>query len=253
MILTGKGLIVPDVHEKIVKLVRILGLYEPSVDWVLFVGDFMDRYENKGLPTQLTHDTCIWLGANLANPKYRFMYGNHDIHYAFSNSDIKCSGYKPSKQKIFSTHIKPNLLKYFHLLTWIDQVPAEQPLGGPREWLVSHAGLHPLLLHPIHGYDKDALDEMATVALEDLKFGRVHPWLQPGKSRGGFQKVGGIDWLDWNEEFEPIEGLNQIVGHTHGEIPRVKETAGSFNLCIDTGFQHVIMVDNGKIEIVEIL
>jgi len=45
--------------------------------------------------------------------------------------------------------------------------------------------------------------------------------------------VGGIFWCDFNAEFEPIEGLNQIFGHTAGKNIRVRHTETSKNFCID--------------------
>ena len=35
-----------------------------------------------------------------------------------------------------------------------------------------------------------------------------------GHGRGGMQRVGGITWCDYTREFFPVQGINQIVGHT---------------------------------------
>ena len=256
MILQGKGLIVPDTHEKVPKLKRILEKYGTDVDWVLFLSDFMDSFA--GL-TKYTYEMCKWLADNIANPKYHFVWGNHDIHYAFPWGALRCSGYTSEKHQVVNHYLTQEHWKKFRLLHWImgpsidhhgqhDYVlwAEGQPFSGSREWMVSHAGLHPTLLHPMHGFDKDALAEMERMVLSDLQFGVIAPWLEAGQGRGGPARVGGIDWLDWNTEFVPIDGLNQIVGHTHGLIPRIKQTEKSMNICIDSNLNHVLLVDTDK-------
>jgi Calcineurin-like phosphoesterase len=243
MILQGKGLIVPDSHEQYAKLVRVLAEYEPQVDWVLFLGDFLDTFD--GL-TENTHLICKWLMENVANPKYHFLWGNHDIHYAFPWDDLKCSGWTGAKRKVVAGYLDHSHWKHFRCIAWIE---GDKTKPGPREWLCTHAGIHEYMLHPVHGYDREALFDMEEIVLSDLQFAKVHPWLQAGRGRGGNARVGGVDWLDWNSEFAPIPGLNQIVGHTHGSIPRIKETSDSFNICIDDGLKHVILIEDGKIEL----
>ena len=51
-------------------------------------------------------------------------------------------------------------------------------------------------------------------------------------------------------EFEPVEGLNQIVGHTRDITIREKTTQNSRNYCVDTHLNHVVLVnDDGTIAI----
>jgi hypothetical protein len=236
------GLIVPDVHEKIVKLKRILELYS-EVAWVLFLGDFLDSFD--GL-TEYTHETCKWLADNVENPKYRFLYGNHDIHYAWPMGGLVCSGYTIAKQKVVTQYLRRDQWNHFRLMAWVGK--------GENEWLCTHAGLHPNLLHPVNGFEHNALLEMEERALRRLTLSQVDELVAAGRARGGRAIVGGVDWLDWNLEFEPIEGLNQIVGHTIGKTVREKHTSGSRNYCIDTNLNHVVLVgDDGRINIEEVI
>ena len=116
MILQGKGLIVPDVHEKIAKLKRILTTYENDVGWVVFLSDFMDNYD--GL-TEATHETCVWLAANAANPKYYFVWANHDIQYAFQWGELRCSGFTPTKYKLVQGYLNQEHWKHFRCFFWV--------------------------------------------------------------------------------------------------------------------------------------
>lgn len=86
-----------------------------------------------------------------------------------------------------------------------------------------------------------------------LTEGTALPWLRAGWARGGDCPVGGLTWLDWNREFVPIPGLNQIVGHTRrdGEV-RHRSTPESDNWCIDSGMQQAVLVRPGNnVEIVD--
>jgi len=53
--------------------------------------------------------------------------------------------------------------------------------------------------------------------------------LAVGACRGGTASQGGPLWLDWNEEFEAIRELPQIVGHTRSISLRQRENS----FCID--------------------
>ncbi len=57
---------------------------------------------------------------------------------------------------------------------------------------------------------------------KDVKNGKINPWLDAGFARGGLQAIGGMTWLDWNEEFAPVPYVNQIVGHTQLTNPEEK-------------------------------
>lgn len=221
-------LIVPDVHEQIKKLLRILQKYN-YVSLVIFLGDFMDSYRGLSLETE---PTIQWLKENLRKPNYRFCLGNHDMHYAYPYDELKCSGFDPRKNVLFNMTLNRELIGKMRLFHWAG------------DWFCSHAGIHERYLHPIHGYDRQALLEMEHDAISSLQFGRITNLFSIGRSRGGRAVVGGVNWLDFEKEFSPIEGLNQIVGHTRRETVRTKNTAGSTNYCIDTNLRHVGLVDD---------
>lgn len=83
-------------------------------------------------------------------------------------------------------------------------------------------------------------------------------------------KWGGITWLDWYHEFQPIPGLHQIVGHTVDicarakfldnqgkvtrrdfrvptlirDIPHLRSTRWqSMNFCLDVRLDQVALID----------
>lgn len=251
------GLIVPDVHEKIGKVKTLLEKYAHA-DWVVFLGDFMDSFS--GL-TWETHETVRWLSENVFNPKYTFLWGNHDMHYAYPYNALICSGFDPQKLSIVKNGLGDKHWKQFKLFHWIGNNDPNSTTN--TEFLLSHAGIHPYFLHPVHGWSHNFLKELEEEALYKLKFEQnVTALLACGRGRGGNARVGGVIWLDWNTEFTPIEGLNQIVGHSSDKTVRSKIVRDksndktkrgsviSQNYCIDTNLRHVVLVyEDGNVSI----
>jgi len=96
--------------------------------------------------------------------------------------------------------------------------------------LISHAGLSK---HYATGHKTS---EQFFNAIEDHWKARNfnHSWFSSvGYSRGGRQKVGGIFWCDFDNEFIPTD-FPQIVGHTPRGV-RMKGNA----LCIDVGAKNI--------------
>ena len=253
------GMIIPDVHEQIEKVKKLLEKY-PDL-WVVFLGDWFDSFANHGLPTYNTFETCRWLRENILNPLYTFLWGNHDLHYAFPINAMCCSGWNGQKLSIIRNHLGDTKegWKKFKLFHWIGEPANNDERGNVenKEYLCTHAGLHPYLLNPVLGFGKKCLAEMEEEALYKLRYEQqVVPLLLCGRGRGGPGRVGGVVWLDWDQEFTPIEGLNQIVGHTPGDAVRTKVVREegkvvSFNYAIDTHLKYVILVyedDTFKIE-----
>lgn len=245
------GMIVPDVHENFERLIKILAKY-PTL-WAVFLGDWFDTFANHGAPTINTMLVAKWLRDNITNPLYTFLWGNHDLHYAFPLNDLCCSGWNRNKLEIIRNHIgdTDDGWKKFKLHKWIE---------FPNiEFLLTHAGLHPYLLHPIHGFGKNWLNEMTEETMYKVRYEKQVTsalTIGPGRESSSRARVGGIVWLDWKTEFMPIEGLNQIVGHTPGDHVRTKMLRNdegvivSANYCLDTHLKHVILVfDDGTLQI----
>ena len=67
--------------------------------------------------------------------------------------------------------------------------------------------------------------------------------------------MGGITWQDFREEFEPIDGLKQLVGHSRRKKIEGHPLEGTINLeeCdnlnIDCGLFEYLIISNGKLQI----
>ena len=66
----------------------------------------------------------------------------------------------------------------------------------------------------------EVLTYFAAAAIADAKVFGNPELFGAGWDRGGFQRNGGINWVDWNS-FAPINGINQIVGHSIHKVPQI--------------------------------
>jgi len=198
-------LILPDLHLRWQHAQRIIESIK--ADQIIFLGDFFDDH---GDNPQVIGEMADWLEAETKKPNRIFLWGNHDLHYARAESHLQCSGYNQWKYFIIRDRYENtkvwDAFKFFHILD--------------GKWLLSHGGLHkfhlpkaiadlhtdrPVFFKALEGY----LDE------ECRKAFRRDSWVtHAGHSRGGMQKAGGLTWCDFEREFYPIKGLNQIFGHT---------------------------------------
>lgn len=214
----NRCLIIPDVHQNIAWVERVFA-QEPDHELVVFLGDYFDTYMPPKLRTGVAA-TCDYLETKRRElgAKAIFLLGNHDIQYLEAkpacdhyrtprNLHYKCgSAFKHSAASKIAKGLAPEFWQNARLFACVNG------------WLLSHAGLSPSLW-PQRSTITDslsALNEECQTALLTMKQG-AHPLLQAGKSRGGVAAIGGITWLDWDDEFSDDLPLPQIVGHTGSE------------------------------------
>ena len=188
----------------------------------------------------------------LPNPKNYTLFGNHDLHYLFNSPTSWCSGYEQWKYDAIDTvigKVRGDIQDKFHWSVVVDDI------------LLTHAGLDRRLLPPICATNEvifKYLDENNNDARTKLKINEPHWFYGAGYSRGGRNKCGGIVWCDFNEEFQPIDDLRQIVGHTnqwetHRATQHITEGVMNImdanNICIDTSLAQYFVLFNGKLEL----
>lgn len=255
-----KTIIISDLHNRTYWIEDFLSSihFFHQYDKVVFLGDYFDDYNDT---TDDVYIAAKWLKESLKKPNRYHLMGTHDVWYRFSyNPFIEASGNTPYKEKVINSIITPsdwNKLKLFHY---------------EQNFLISHAGIHTYLISDYVfknknifsnylinnnlslGVDKiiDKIVKPATDdAIKDINLGHANPWLNAGFTRGGIQPVGGITWLDWNEEFEPIPNINQIVGHTEHRKPEEKIIINSKNYDLDTRNHHIGILEDGNFTYIE--
>lgn len=257
-------LIIPDIHERIDRLHKALDGHIEKADRVVFLGDHFDAFGPRNLAR--LGEICRFINGNIDGYTIEdapgndntakvlpatFLLGNHDCHYFFDHNGFKCSGYDPVKHQFISANIPGVIVEKFRIFTRV----------GP--YLVSHAGFTEATLP----YAKLEVEEEA---IRTALAGGFDPIFGAGRARGGWLPVGGPTWLDWSAEFEHIDDMPQIVGHTQGKDVRTKGTTkaeskvdpngditvdlGLMSYCLDTALRNCAFVDEetGKVTIEEV-
>jgi 3',5'-cyclic AMP phosphodiesterase CpdA len=217
-------LIIPDVHQDIAWVERILmreDAGDVSPDLIVFLGDYFD---SRRPVTQRagTAETCVYLDALRVRLGERaiFLLGNHDVQYLEARAAClarrtprhlryKCgAAFSHSAAKRIAKDLSPEFWSAARLFVSVNG------------WLLSHAGVAaehwPLRAIPVDSLR--AFDEACVAALETITAPLAsHPLLEAGRVRGGDAEVGGITWLDWDDEFADELPFPQVVGHTSDE------------------------------------
>ena len=232
-----KILVFSDVHNRHQTIHKIVEKHKDEVDLIISLGDWLDNFGEK---IEDVTQTVKLLKSLLQNDKFIWVAGNHDLWYCHPKSQwVKCSGNTVEKAEIFKKIMGEDAFKY-------------RLYYDSGDFLFSHAGIHPYLLPP-EGYSEKWLEERCKTARIKLESGQYDSFLTAGYSRGGREPIGGITWQDWDDDFIPVPGLNQIVGHTirWDEKVDIKRGQESTNYCIDTCNKHYLIITDGKVEVYE--
>ena len=246
-----KILVFSDVHHDIDRLEKILN--KEKADLNICLGDWFDSF-NYDTPEDFVK-TAQFLKNWTVKPNNITLWGNHDTHYLSKNQYTLCSGYTSEKARLSNEQFgldKSYITDKFKWFLWIDHK------------LCTHAGLHPRLIKSACSNNEDIdryLTEESEAADICLKTNQKHWFYLAGRARGGPERYGGITWLDFDQEYDPIDDLEQIVGHTHRRSKKIQchrsegviSPIEAENICIDTNMYEYLTVSNGKWEIKTIL
>jgi hypothetical protein len=234
-----KILIVSDIHNDVQKLDKIIK--HEAADINLVLGDWFDSFVYDD--TQHYSKTAEYLLNYLSSPNNKTLFGNHDLHYLFHNTHVICSGYEHRKYNAIGEVLENNRLATCRKIDWFAWVD---------NYLCTHAGLCADFIDPrakdISDINLFLIKERERANIKIIS-GDDHWFYAVGRARGGHYHKGGIVWLDFDKEFAPVEGLNQIVGHTPRRQKGITKYAGTENYCIDTFQSQWLTVANGKIEV----
>lgn len=245
----GRVLILPDWHQDLKFLHACLEL---NFDYVVFLGDDFDTFkEPDGVNisgfTQ-TCDTVNWLF-----DKYKdigcFLAGNHNLAYFATynkdyiktrpNEDYLCSGWTKKKATTFNKVINPAVMEGTELCCKVG------------DYIVSHAGFHWNHFNPMRSEIdniKNLYNHWEQTKMEFSRFPGHWIW-DVGQCRGGHHSIGSPVWLDWHFEFQPLDGVKQIVGHTTRLVDYIrckKNHLGLENYIVDNMQSACMIWEDGK-------
>jgi hypothetical protein len=229
-------LVISDVHQNIAKMNYILK--KENYDYVVHLGDFFDSFTYN--TNSHIKETCNFIKEWIYKENFFTLISNHDIHYLYNNKHALSSGFNAKKssfiKECFGDKID-EIRKKFLWYLWIDN------------YLCSHAGVHTHHFNPNMKINKQSVSTWLNREIEKaetaLNSGDKY-WLYcAGLARFGNEIIGGITWLDFEEEFVPIVGLDQIVGHTFHSIVIERNN----NYCIDCSLNQYLIIENGKLTV----
>ena len=267
-----KYLVIPDVHQKLDKVKRIVE--NNKFDKLISLGDWFDNFYDSPEDSMRTAMYILDLYEELGD-NFIWLMGNHDIPYLFPETydRLTCSGNTFDKliiiQEVFEDKLQRARLRLAYRIKYAKK----------KDIILSHAGVsrYHFAKHSGNISSKRVLDlcheTMGTLFRmeEDPMVEGYLPILKAGRARRGDMPVGGITWLDWNLEFRPHPQISQIVGHTPTQNPQIMDGNGSaiapdkgtletgleyhlapgvsYNFNLDTHLNHYMIIENGKITI----
>lgn len=225
-------LIVPDIHHHTENAEYWLKVQK--FDRAIFLGDYFDDHDDNANDAR---KTALWLRDRMDATEDVFLLGNHDAAYLFPHcEELYCPGFTKAKSQAIRETLLPKHWHRFKL--------AHEEQG----WLLSHAGFHPAW---IDAPTVPKILQRCETAMALAASGKVDPILAYGETPGGVQRFGGPLWMAW-ENFLPIPGINQVVGHSTGECVREQNTDRSRNVCIDVENASVATIlTNGELRILD--
>ena len=255
----GKVLILTDIHQSIGAYAEHILERETDWDHIIINGDMLDTFRTPdGHMVYGVTATCLWINEKMEEwgDKVTWHVANHDVAYLASYTKdytntkpspyYYCSGWTKNKAKYFNKEINPE---------WLNKLELCTQLGD--NIVVSHAGFH-------YRHFKPYMSELDNIKWyyneweKDRRIFHREPWhwiWDVGQCRGGQAVVGSPVWLDWNNEFTPIDNVQQIVGHTTTSDVSLRILSNGENLknwCIDCMQQVYAVWENEEVTVKDI-
>lgn len=226
----SKLLVISDIHNRWEKASSII--QNNTYDKIVFLGDILDNREETEREVE---DTCLWFNEQIQRPDFIWIAGNHCLPYIYPHTHtFRCHKNHSRNQTIFDSIIGEN--RNLHKLFYYE-----------NSILFSHAGFQ----YNIVAEFGSNLALFENKLINQLKNNTYNKLFHAGMARGGYEYKGGFTWLDFDDEFEVVDNLNQVVGHTrqYTDLPSVKVSRSSLNICLDTGNDHYLISEDNNIKI----
>lgn len=224
------AIVVGDLHGEISFYQQVRSMFDEKI---ILVGDLLDSL----IFTRTEQYRLLELVLNdIEAGQTECIFGNHELGYLMKR--MLCTGHSSS----FESRIIPFKSRMWKLM---------KPFIFDMEnkVLITHAGLNSQLLHeafslvPPAEHDMELIDLFLTESWREPDDGIIY---NIGHSRGGSERNAGIFWSDYYADFNPVEGLSQVFGHTPGSDIRKRGN----NWCIDCllGARKVVQITGDVLE-----
>lgn len=189
-----RAIICGDLHGKIWVYENLRQRAEKLDAKMILLGDFSDSFDMSDEDHVILLDMVI---EDANADKARFVLGNHELSYIYP-SVHRCSGFR----KPYERHILERQDKLIGF--------AEAGIYLEPDIIVTHSGITRQHWNAL--FSESTNDTL----WDDMRRAMIYSkeWHHIGRYRGGRNPFGGPQWCDWNDEFVPVTGVRQVVGHT---------------------------------------
>jgi hypothetical protein len=217
-----------DIHGDIEIVKKVFSKFKDRQK--VFVGDILDSFVFNIDDQRKCLDLIL---ENIQKGDTTLILGNHELSYLYGSE--QCAGWNQVTQDIVDADYRVDLFKYAKTHLYLSQ----------EKLLITHAGLTKPIWDIYYDEMKNDLDNKLSYLARD-----THSILfNCGYKRSGNHEYGGIFWCHWYEEFIPIPGLKQVVGHTPMKEIEWKDGGNLVNWNIDClQHKHEVLsyAENGK-------
>jgi len=251
-----KTLVIPDIHLDIEWAQGMLDRHRP--ERVILLGDYLDPspkargwgtlYADDGLSAQ----TISWLAGLIKIYAERtvVLIGNHDAPYFFPEAQIQIYDEpEPTfKTPSYARYVQHEIEALREEIALIRAKALWYYFDEESGFFFTHAGVSSAVFGDAEGLVTiEGIKRLVDEGMAKARAGAYHKAFGIGRTRGGSYPVGGITWLDFNTEFEPVPGLRQVVGHT---VQLAGFGLKDGNYCLDGMQTTVAIIEGQEIEVV---
>ena len=210
--------IIPDLHNRIEVAKEIIEKENENVDEFIFLGDYFDDWTET---LQSARATAEFLSEHIHDDKFKFLIGNHDLHYIINHRSWISSTWTEEKFNTINEIIDEDMWSKFLWSYHKDN------------WLFSHAGINS------KDYSSEGLDDTLNAHITDVIDNDLDTskWFSP-YGKFWLKYLSGIP-LALNAD----RPLNQMCGHSVLANWNMKQLVGYRVYWIDTCSQNYALVD----------
>ena len=160
----------------------------------IFIGDYLDSYIANPAQQMSALETIVGMAER---GEALLLLGNHEASY-LGPMGLRATG--------------------FNSITAALLIPVQRRLERVLRPFAYHEASRTLFTHA--GVTREMWEsyrltfENLATKLHEWSLDFSSPYFFIGNTRGGFDPLGGPLWCDWHDEFEPVPGLTQVIGHT---------------------------------------
>jgi len=119
--------VIPDLHNKIDVADYIINEEDAHVDEFVLLGDYFDDYNDT---PEDNRETGLFINEFINNDKFKFLIGNHDLHYIINHAPYQCkNSYEDEKFNAINEVVSEDA---WEKMVWTHI---------RDKWLFSHSGI----------------------------------------------------------------------------------------------------------------